>query len=493
MAEWGVTARETSWKPVEYGSDLGDIPGWQGHAFVRDVAAGVKYIQPPEIDGLRTWIPRPASGSDCFVMPFVGEEPPASETVLDLQKKLAAKRNTLKDGDADLENLDRCIDQFLARVAELHQRQVPLGFIQPRSVFFCSDPGATDTVQLPDLGFVFDVDAWVMGRPSWISDAANVMFDSSARDRNKDYLAWTSAQNDEIRKAETFQPLAAEDVRIAGRLIAFALAGESEVRKWCGEGGSLAGVPPPADGANDTACRAVWDVLHRAIRGEVHSITELRELLAADARPSRHFLVRPPPPPPPPPGVLEALVRRIARPVAVAVAVAVAGLFVAWAGYVAYGAFGWRYTKVCTHVSSWNKSLFPSLTDLEGQLPSAAASDEAKQRFLESLKAYVGLLRANPDHGCDESCTEQLLATAEPWIDEEVGLVVLGLSEQPRPTSEEVVELAEKVGRIADLNSLRRGSSPPLFQAAMAKLDRQLLLRGVSTAVQTETPQDPLQ
>ena len=478
MAEWGVTARETSWTPIEYGSDLGDIPGWQSQAFLRDVAAGVKYFQPPEIDGLRTWVRRTTSESDCFVMPFAGEEPPASETVLDLQKKLAAKRKALKDGDADLEKLDRCIDQFLARVAELHQRQVPLGFVQPRSVLFCSDPGAPDTVQLPDLGFVFDVDAWVMGRPSWMGDAANVMFDETARDRNKAYLAWTSAQND-----ETFQPLAAEDVRIAARLIAFALVGENEVRRWCGEGGSLGEVPPPVDGANDTACRAVWDVLHRAIRGELQSITELRELLTADSRPSRHFLVKPPPPPP---SELERWLRRSVLPIAAAVA----ALFVTWAGYVAYEAFAPRYTKVCKHVWSWNKTLFPSLEDLEKHVDSAAASDEAKQRFLESLKDYVGLLRANPGHGCDESCTEKLLKNTEPWIDQEVQMVVKGLAEQPRPTSEEVIELTVNVGRIADLNSLRRGTSPPLFQAAMAKLDRQLLLRGEEPALQTESSEE---
>lgn len=474
MAEWGVTARETSWKTVEYGPDLGDIPGWQGHAFVRDVAAGVKYIQPPEIDGLRTWIRRTTSESDSFVMPFAGEEPPASETVLDLQNRLASKRNTLKDGDADLEKLDRRIDQFLARVAELHQRHVPLGFVQPRSVLFCNDPGAPDTVQLPDLGFVFDVDAWVMARPSWISDAANVMFDETARDRNKAYLAWTTAQND-----ETFQPLAAEDVRIAGKLIAFALAGETEVRKWSGDGKPLAEVPPPANGANDTACRAVWDVLHRAIRGELQSITELRELLTADARPSRHFLVKPPRRVP----LWEVWLRRSARPVAAAVA----ALLVTWVGYAAYESFRPSWTKVCKHVSSWNKTLFPSLEGLEKQVDSAAASDEAKQRFLESLKAYIGLLHANPGHGCDESCTEQLLATTEPWIDTTVGLVVNRLREQPRPTSEEIVILTGELARIEELNSLRRQSSPPLFQATVAQLDRQLSLRGAKPAVKVES------
>ena len=69
-------------------------------------------------------------------------------------------------------------------------------------------------------------------------------------------------------------------------------------------------------------------------------------------------------------------------------------------------------------------------------------------------------------------------------------MVVKGLAEQPRPTSEEVIELTVNVGRIADLNSLRRGTSPPLFQAAMAKLDRQLLLRGEEPALQTESSEE---
>jgi hypothetical protein len=481
MVQWGVTARETSWEPIEYGPDLGDIPGWQGQAFKRDVAAGVKYVQPPEIDGLRTWVRRSMSGAESFVMPFAGEGPPASATVLDLQKSLAAKRSVLKDGDPDLEKLDRCIDQFLARASDLHQRQTPLGFVQPQSVVFCGDPGAENTCQLPDLGFVFDVDAWVMARPSWLSDAANVMFDATARDRNKSYLAWASAQDD-----QTFQPLASEDVRIAGRLIAFALVGEDEVGKWCTEGRSLGEVPPPANGLNDTACRPVWDVLHRAIRGELQSISELRELLTADARPSRHFLVKPPPPPP---GALELMLRRSAWPLAAAVA----ALLVTWVGYQVFDRYKPRYTPVCTHESSWEKTLYPSLEDLATQVNSAAASDESKARFLKALKSYVLLLRATPGHSCDESCTERLLAKAEPWVDDEVELVVRGLREKPRHISEELVVLSEERARVEDLESLRRESSSPLFHAAMAKLDRQLALRGAKPAAQSESAQEPSQ
>jgi hypothetical protein len=469
MADWGVTARESSWKPVEYGPDLGDIAGWRGHGFVRDVAAGVKYVKPPEIEGLRTWVRRSTNGRETFVMTFSGEAPPATETFLDLQKRLAAKRNELKDGDQDLERLDRCIDQFLSLASRLHQRQIPLGFVQPRSVLFCSDPEVSISCQLPDLGFVFDVAARVMGRPAWLGDAGNVMFDSSARDRNKSYLDWAHAPS-----SETFQALATADVGIAARLICFALVGENEIRRWCGDGRPLAEVPPPADGLNDTACRAVWDVLHRGVRGELHSLSELRELLTADARPSRHFLERPPQKA----AAIELWLRRSALPVAAAFS----AILVAGAAVQAVKAFAPRKTAVCNHVSSWNKSLFPPLESLAAQSKSAAASSAARQQFLDSLKSYVLLLRASPRHECDESCTERLLATTESWIDDEVQELLATLKEQPRQNREEVAILSAKKARIDELSSLRRESSQPLFQAASQRLDRQLLLRGATAA-----------
>lgn len=472
MPEWGVTARESSWKQIDYGPDLEDIPGWRGQAVVRDVAAGVKYLKPQAVAGLRTWVHRTSGGAECFVMPFSGEEPPAGETFLELQKRLAAKRGnrTLKDGDPDLDRLDRRINQFLARVGELHDHQIPLGFVQPRSVLFLSAPDGGETVQLPDLGFVFDVDAWVMGRPSWLSDPVNdVMFDTSAKDRNKSYLAWINARNQ-----ETFQPLAEEDVRIAARLIAFALAGETEVRRWCGDGGALV-VPPSDNGANDTACRTVWDVLDRAIRGEVHSVADLRQQLVqdgavGDARPSRHFLVKPPRKVP----AWERLIWRLAPPVMAAVG----ALLVAWVGYKAWEIWKPRTTAVCPHVTSWTNDLFPDLEKLANQKQTAAASAESKQRFIEALSSYVKLLRSSPKRLCDESCTTSLLAITVPWIDDEVNKLVRDLRGQPRHNAEEIALLTKERDRVIGLGSLASESSPPLFASALAKLDRQLALRG---------------
>lgn len=472
MADWGVTARESSWKPVEYGPDLGDIAGWRGYGFVRDVAAGVKYVKPPEIEGLRSWVRRSGNGREIFVMIFAGEAPPATDTFLDLQKKLAAKRNVLKDGDPDLARLDQYIDQFLSLVAQLHQRQIPLGHVQPRSVLFCSDGGASTSCQLPDLGFVFDVAARVIGRPVWLGDAANVLFDSTAQKRNRVYMAWANEPS-----SDNFQTLATEDVSIAARLICFALAGENEVRKWCGEGKPVAEVPPAADGLNDTACRAVWDVLHGGVRGQIKSISELRELLTGVARPSRHFLERPPQKENP----LEVWLRRGVWP---AVA-AISAILFAGALVPAFKAFAPRTTAACEHVSSWNKSLFPPLERLVAERKSAAASEEAKQHFLNSLKAYVLLLRASPHRECDESCTEKLLAETEKWVDDEVKDLLITLNEQPRQTSEEVMILSAKKARIDELNSLRREKSQPFFQTATQKLDRQLSLRGATAITQS--------
>jgi hypothetical protein len=385
----------------------------------------------------------------------------------------------LKDGDPDLRRLDRRVDQFLARVCELHERQIPLGFVQPRSVLFLSAADDIETVQLPDLGFVFDVEAWVMGRPSWLSDpASDVMFDTSAKDRNKSYLAWANAQNH-----ETFQPLAEEDVRIAARLIAFALAGEAEVRRWCGDGETLV-VPPSDNGTNDTACRTVWDVLDRAIRGEVHSVAELRQQLvqdgaAGDARPSRHFLVKPPRKVP----GWERLLRRLAPPVATAVG----AMLVAWGGYKAWEVWKPRPTAVCPHVTSWDSNnLFPALEILAKQKETAAASDESKQLFIDSLESYVKMLRSSPKQPCDESCTTKLLEITAPWIDDEVSKLVEELRDKPQHNAEEIAVLKKKRDRVARLISLAKESSPPLFASALEKLDRQLALRGGGPSGESE-------
>jgi len=481
MVDWGVTADISAWDTIAYAADLqslyGEFGDYPSHAFVREVAPGVEYHQPASIGGLRTWLHRKVDWQSRYLMPYPGEMPPTSEDLLDIQVKLAGQRATLKDGDAALTRLDAIIDQFLSLVCELHDNQMPLGFLHPRSVRFVRDANGPETVQLPDLGFVFNVNSRAAALPKWLEDASmNVLFDSGAEARNEAYHQWVC---DNTHAA--FEPLAFQDVKIVGRLLAFALAGESQVRRWSGDG-CLHTIPPPAGTLNDTACAPVWDAISHAVSGETLSVAELREALRReDARPSRHFLVKPPPPPPHP---LVTLVKRIAKP-ALASAGAILVVGTAWA---AWQAFGPRYTLICPHVGSWNRELYPSLVDLESQKGTAAANDEAKQRFRESLKQYVQLLRASRSHACDGSCTDTLVAMTKPWIDDKVDETLETLRLQPRQNADEVAALTAQKALLNELNSLRRESSPPLFQSAAQTLDRQLSLRGAVEATAGQPP-----
>jgi hypothetical protein len=475
MVDWGVTADISEWEPVAYAADLqplysefGDYPS---HAFVRELAPGVEYHQPASIGSLRTWLHRKVEWQSRYIMPYPGETAPLSEDLVGVQARLAGQRATLKDGDAALARLDAIIDQFLGLVCELHENQIPLGFVHPRSVRFVRDASGSETVQLPDLGFVFNVKSRAAALPKWLEDASmNVLFDSGAEARNEAYHEWI-CDNSHAH----FEPLAFQDVKIVGRLLAFALAGESQVRRWSG-GECLHTIPPPAGTLNDTACAPVWNAISRAISGETLSVAELREALRReDARPSRHFLVKPPPPPPHP---LVTLARRIAKP-----ALASAGaLLVAGAAWAAWQEFGPRYTSICPHVWSWDRELYPSLADLESQKGTAAASDESKKRFRESLKQYVQLLKASASHPCDGSCTDTLVAMTEPWVDDEVKETLETLRLQPRQNADEVAILTARKALVDELSSLRRATSPPIFQSAAQAIDRQLLLRGAAEA-----------
>lgn len=477
MVDWGVTAETSAWEPVSYAVDLqelysefGDYPS---HAFFRTVAPGVEYHEPPPISRLRKWLRRKAEWQLVFLMPYPGETAPASEDLLDIQASLAGRRASLKEGDTDLLRLDAAVDRFLGVVCELHEKHVPLGLVHPRSVRFVHDASSVETVQLPDLGFVFDVDSRAAVLPKWLEDGSmRVLFDDGADTRNERYLEW-------IRQPShgTFEPLKYQDVKIVGRLLAYALAGDAEVRKWSG-GRCLDAVPPPCGTLNDTACAPVWDAINGAISGRTLSVAELREALRRDdARPSRHFLVKPEPPEPSP-RLLETLLKRAAKPFAASAG----AILVVWAAYALWQAFAPHYTSICPHVSSWDKDLYPRLKDLEAQKTTAAASDEGKQRFVQAIKDYVALLRANPNHPCDESCTEQLVAMSEPWLDEEVTVTLENLRKHPRQTAEEVVILRAERALVDELNSLRRETAPPLFQSAAQRLDRQLSLRGATVA-----------
>ena len=477
--DWGVTALRTTWKQIQYGRDLQAGEGWSGYGFERILDEGVDYSEAKNITAvgsLRKWCRREASGKPVLVMPLPGEVEPEVNTVLDLHSKFASRRATLKDGDAVLVEFDAIIDRFLALVSDLHDNQIPLGFLLPRSVYFekqTSDDGYA--VYLPDLGFWFDTKSRATTLPPWlIAPSSNVMFDNGAEARNKAYCEWIKSPS-----SDKYQSLAVEDVQITARLIAFALAGETEVRKWCGEG-CLAEIPPHSDGANDTASTAVWDVLDKAIKRQINDVPALRKLLAGEARPSRHFLARSPQPPRPQPPWWVEVLERCWRPVAAAAAAMVTAVTLLWAFHF----FGPQETDICSHISSWNRELYPALKELADERPAARASSAAREQFRKSLEAYVGLLRSSLNHNCDQTCTDKLMVDMkmESWGDEEVNEVLKSLRDHPERNAFEVTVLREQQQRLDHLISLRRKDAPPLFQKSLQKLQRQLRLRGESPA-----------
>jgi hypothetical protein len=473
MADWGITAARTTWNKVDYSKDLGADDSWVGYGFVRDVDHGVKLLPLAGYGESQPWCRRSVDTRDQFVMAMPGESMPAVETLLDLQQSLETRRESLVDGDPLLKRFDAVIDRFLVQVESLHDQGIPLGILTPRSICVVGDGRGEDRIYLPDLGFVYDTASRAMSLPPWMTDpATNMFFEGGADTRNAAYLRWSLSPDD-----DSFQSLAAEDVRIAGRVIATALAGEKEVQRWSGDG-CLSEVPPPNNGVNDTACQPVWDALSRAIRGQLGTIGELRESLAGAAQPSRHFLVKPPPRPL---STQEMFVRRMAT-LGVASALAALG---AVSAFMAVKAFSPTYTSICPHVWSWDERLYPPLRKLEESARIANANAEAKETFRQELREYISKLRATPDHKCDESCTDALLAKMEPWIEEDVKALLAKLREHPRWNAEEIAILRTELARIDECIGLRHRGAKAFLQTPRSKLEHQLGLRGAPSA---ETP-----
>lgn len=243
MAEWGITAARTTWNKVDYSKDLGADDSWVGYGFVRDVDHGVKLLPLAGYAKSQPWCRRSVDARDQFVMAMAGESMPVTETLLDLQRSLQTHRESLTDGDPLLKRFDALIDRFLVQVESLHDQGIPLGILTPRSICVVGDGRGEDRIYLPDLGFVYDTASRAMSLPPWMTDpATDIYFEGGANARNAAYLRWSQSPDD-----DSFQSLAAEDIRIIGRVIAAALVGEKEVRRWSGDG-CLSEVPPPNDG-----------------------------------------------------------------------------------------------------------------------------------------------------------------------------------------------------------------------------------------------------
>ena len=470
MEEWGITAARTAWCKIDYSQDLGADNAWVGFGFVRDVDFGVKQLPSAGIGGRQPWCRRTVEGFDQFVMAMPGESIPQVDTLLDLQQLLAVRRESLVEGDPLLKRFDAVIDRFLGQAESLHEQGVPLGILTARSICVVRNGREEDQVYLPDLGFVYDTSSRAMTIPLWMTHPlTNTVFEGGAKTRNASYLRWSQNRDD-----DSFQPMVAEDVRIVGRIIATALAGEKEVQRWSDDG-CISEVPPPNDGVNDTACKPVGDVLDRAIRGQLATISELRESLTGAARPSQHFLVKPPPRPL---SSRELFVRRVAKGGVALILV----ILMACSAIGTIKAFSPRYTSICPHVGSWDKRLYPSLKNLENAGRIAGASAEAKNAYRDALTEYIMTLRSTPGHQCDELCTDKLVVAIEPWVAEDVRAVLATLRDHPRWNPEEITVLRAQLERVDELIGLRHTAKAEFLKKPRATLERQLSLRGAATA-----------
>ncbi|MBM4022291.1 MAG: hypothetical protein FJ284_08635, partial [Planctomycetes bacterium] len=307
VQHWGVAGWSTEWGSLEQDDDNLEVPA-SGFGFVRVVEPGVVYLKPPVVNAWPEWTDSPAGRQRRFQMPWSEDELPETSTVLDFHARLTPRRARLEPGDEQLRQLDESIMGAVAQVDRLHRAGGTLGFVQPDSVLFCRLRDGSLQVVFPDVGFAWD-EARGLREPKWIAEPQlDCLFEEGARRQNLSSLAALkeTAQSGDAKpggkpsaKDKVSAALAAAqsaDVRALARLIAVVLAGADEVGRWCGAGRSFQAMPG-RDRAPDTQA-PIWDqVVAPTLLGKVTSCAELLSRLES-ARPSEHYLFKPPAPPP---------------------------------------------------------------------------------------------------------------------------------------------------------------------------------------------------
>jgi len=462
LPSWGVTGWSNTWTALDDGHEDGPVLV-AGYGIERVVDPGVVHVDHAQVDGVPQWFEKPGARGRKFQMGWSDDSAPQTQSLLDLHAAIAPRRSGLVESDAQLKSLDECITLLVATAAHLHSSHQSLGFIQPDSARFGARHDGSRFIVLPDVGFAWD-DAGGLMEPEWLSNPQlELLFEKGARARNAAYLAQLRRPADErdIRsRAKTSAAEDLEDVKILARLIATALVGVDEARRWCGGSKSLL-VLPGRDVAPDTQA-PIWDqVLAPALAGQIPTCNELAMRLSVH-RPSAHFLFKPPSPP----WRGWAILRRGAL-VAAAIA-ALAGL--------------WQLKSIlfpphvpapyCKQVRA-TAPLYAKLESLQ-DLGDAARVDATKRAdYWELLK------QCRQEHAALQSCSEDCLR--EP-VDEHLqaveadGLAVLeSLQEQPRPLAEERATIAAAVAAITEaLSEAHRSAKPPVI----VRLERQSQLRG---------------
>lgn len=462
LASWGVVGWSNTWTALDEGRE-DDSGLLAGYGIERIVDPGVVHVETARIEGVPQWHKKPEARGRKFQMGWVDDSPPQTHSLLDLHAAIAPRRLSLEQGDPQLAALDECVDLLVASAARLHAAQHSLGFLQPDSVRFGTRHDGARFLVLPDIGFAWD-DAGGLMEPDWLANPQlELIFERGARARNATYLAQLRSPADkrDLRsRAKTSAAEEAEDVKVLARLIAVALVGVDEARRWCGRSKSLLSLPG-RDIAPDTQA-PIWDqVIAPALSGQITTSADLAMRLTAH-RPSAHFLFKPPTPP----WGGWAVVRKAAL-AGVAVA-ALVGL--------------WQLKSVLfpPHVPAPFCEKVRADDPLYGKLESLQNLRDDARVDLAKRSDYWRLLKeCLNDHAALESCKADCLK--EP-VDEHLaaveqdGIAVLeGLRVKPRPLAEERANIQAAAAAIEEAIAVARASGRP---PVAIRLERQLQLRG---------------
>lgn len=476
MDGWGVTGWSNVWTAL--GSDAledGESEAaLDGYGVQRTVDPGVVYVGPPELAEVPRWHAKRAGKGRVYEMQWREDNEPATRSLLDIQQVLATKRQALTADDPDLAALDAGVAGLLSAAAALHAGGASLGFVQPDSCRVGTLRDGSPFVVLPDVGFAWDKRTGLMP-PRWIAaPPLELLFEQGAARRNEDHLAELSRRQEtrDIRTRAT-EAAASElaDVKILARLVAVALVGADEVRRWCGARKCLHTLPAK-DVARDTQAD-IWDkVIAPALDGQVRTCDELRTRLGI-YKPSSHYLHVPPTPP----WSGWPMVRRGA---AVATAAAVVGLL-----YLA----GPHAILLLTPETAPYCRLVPKDNPLFARLVQLKAAHDAARGDVGRRPEFWGLLReCHGEHAefkpCGRDCLGGLVAEWGRQAEEEGLAVRQRLRERPRPTPDEARDIAEAIALIRQAEAFAKR---PTSSSVEPLLERELRRRG-GIPVESRTP-----
>jgi hypothetical protein len=458
---WGVTGWSNEFGALT--DDSSDEPsGVSGYGFERVLDPGTIYFPQPVVDGVPAWFKKPGSKARVFQMAWESPEAPVTQSLLDLHNEIKSRRRDLTPDDQAIARLDAAIGSLIATASRLHGNGESLGFLQPDSVRIGTRHDGSTYVVLPDVGFAWD-DTGGLYEPDWLANPqTELVFERGARDRNVGYATRlkTSTEKRDLRtQAKERAAEEREDVKIVTRLIALALAGSEEVKRWCGPAKSLLRLPGK-DVAPDTAA-PIWDqVIAPSLDGKIATFEELGLRLAA-AKPSEHFFYQPPSPP----WRGWMVVRRVA-----VAAAAVAGLFGLW--QMKDVLFPPRaYAPFCASVPE-RDPLFGKLAELQRLHDRARVDKDSRPGFWTLLQECTRAHAALPQ--CKKDCLRSLADDYLEMMVADGDDVLARLRAAPRPVAAERPEIRESLAAIRDAAS---EANRPFESSVVKRLERQLELR----------------